>query len=191
MPTLQLHDRIMTESRQIEGLGQDADTVTLAQLIEDFRGYGQNARELVASSNVAIPLTGTTDETLLVAVALPPLGPNDQVMITALWSYPNSGNIKVPRIRFHTASGTGGTLVGNLSLTTTASVRMIVEGGNRGATNSQFWGSTTGGTAASSGAIPTTSLDTTVTTYLNFTGDLADVGETITLESYRVEILRV
>lgn len=146
---------------------------------------------LVRASGVAIPHTGMTGETLLVSVALPPLGPNDQVLISALWSYTNSANTKNPRIRFDSASGIGGTLIANLSVTTTASVRFMVEGANRGATNSQVWGVTVGGTAASTATIPATALDTSVPTYVNFIGVLANSGETITLEQYRVSVVRV
>jgi len=152
---------------------------------------GGNYRQLVAAANVAASITGTLTETNLATVTIPALGANDQVVVVSAWSYPNSGNAKVPRIRFHTASGVAGTVVANGSATTTTAMRLNVEGGNRNATNSQIWALATGGMAATNNANVTTTLDTTVPTFLNFTATLADTGETITLQSYRVEIIRV
>jgi hypothetical protein len=152
---------------------------------------GGNYRQLVAASNVAASITGTLTETNLATVTIPALRANDQVVVVSAWSYTNSGNTKTLRIRYHTASGTSGTVVSNGTPTTTAAQRLNIEGGNQNATNSQSWALLTGGTAATGTTSATTTLDTTVPTFLNFTATLADTGETITLQSYRVEIVRV
>ena len=149
------------------------------------------SRTRIASSAVALTHTGNTDETALVSVVIPPLGPNDQISVTLLWTYTSSGNTKAMRARYDTDAGASGTVVCANSATTTAADRDTFIGGNRNATNSQIWGMFTGGAGGSSSANVTTTRDTTAVTYLNITAQLADAGESITLEQYLVELIRV
>jgi hypothetical protein len=153
--------------------------------------YQAPVRQLLAASNSTVTHTGDTSETALVNVRIPPLGPNDQIIISLLWSYTNSANVKTFRIRLSTTSGTGGTAMMSLVPTTTAAQRVILEIGNRNATNSQVSGMGTGGTAASSGSFNTASVETSAGGFLNLTATLANSGESINLEMYRIELVRV
>lgn len=150
----------------------------------------QPSRTRIASSGVALTHTGDTNETALVSIPIPVLGPNDQVAVSLLWTYTNSGNTKTTRARFHTAAGTSGTVVCTNTPTTSATDRDEFVGANRGVTNSQIWGVVTGVTTISSVANVATTLDTTAVTYLNVTAQLASAGESITLEQYLVELIR-
>ena len=150
---------------------------------------GGNYRQLVATSGAALSHTGNTSETALVSVPIPPLGPRDRIVCVLTWAYTNSANIKNLRVRYHTAAGTSGTQV-CISAPTTTSQTQILNGQNRAATNSQIWGPGGGTTTASGIAGAATTLDTTAVTYLNITATLADAGETITLDSYLIEIVR-
>ena len=151
---------------------------------------GGNYRQLAGGSAVALSHTGDTNETLLTSVTIPPLGPNDQIAISALWQYPNSGNTKTLIVRFGTSSGVTGTVLASHASTTSLAMRWLVEGGNRNARNSQIWGTGGANVGTSPAANVVTALDTSVPTFINFTAQLASGAETITLAQYRVEIVR-
>lgn len=155
-----------------------------------FEGRLAPSREPLAASAAAISHTGGTNETALVSIAIPPLGPKDHILVDLQWGYTNSGNNKTLRSRFHTEAGTSGTVVCTTVGTTTAADRDIFRGANRDAVNSQIWGMATGGAVSSSSGNVATSVDTSVGAYLNITAQLANSGETITLDSYLVEIVR-
>lgn len=142
--------------------------------------------QVLAASAMAVSLTGSTAKTTLATVTVPggAMGANGVLRITSLWSHTNSANNKTPRIEF------GGTQYYGAALTTTATSRMYHTIANRNAENSQVggttsefnWGSTTG-------ALTTSSQDTSADKDLVFSGQLANGGDTIALESYLVEVL--
>lgn len=137
----------------------------------------------LAQSAVAVSHTGNTTETTLATIAVPAnmMGPNGALRINAQFSHTNSANNKTSRIRL------GATEFAGTVQTTVAGSRIAAIIQNRNVANSQvggFYGSS-GGSAAVTAAI-----DTTVSQNLTITGQLASAGETITLESYTVEILR-
>jgi hypothetical protein len=112
------------------------------------------------------------------------MGPNGMLRITSLWSHTNSANSKTPRVEFAGTQFYGG------SFTTVATSRMSRTIANRNAANSQVggpasgtfnWGSTTA-------AVTTSSINTSIDQDLVFSGQLANSGETIALESYLVEL---
>lgn len=139
----------------------------------------------LAQSAVAVPLTGTLTETTLATITIPAntLGANGQLELEALFSYTNSANSKTLRAKF------GGTQYLNLTLTTTAASQSLVRIANRNAANSQV-GNIVGsnGFGNSSGTLVTSAIDTAADVNLTITGQLANTGETITLESYIVRV---
>jgi hypothetical protein len=140
------------------------------------------------SSAVAVSHTGTTGETTLATVKVPgrSIGPNGVLRITSTWSHTNSANIKILRAKF------GGTTFGSISATTTATFRMQQEIHNRNASNSQGGYGTggTGGWSTTTGSPITAAIDTTADQNVVFSIELANAGETATLESYTIEVLR-
>ena len=141
------------------------------------------------SSAVAVPLTGSTSETALATIAIPAgaMGANGILRITPLWSWTNNGNTKTLRIRL---GGISGTIFYALATTTSASQRGQTQIANRGAQNSQISQPDTMGAYGLSGtANKTGTIDTSAAQDLVITGQLGVGTDTITLESYLVEIL--
>ena len=149
-----------------------------------------SSSKIVAQSGVAIPLTGTTAETALatISIAAGLMGANDSLLITTLWSYTNSANAKTPRVRLGGISGTAFTV---LPLTTTATSQALTRITNRGSVSSQV-GANTGNTGfvSSASAIVTANINMANSQDLVISGQLSSASETLTLESYTVELVR-
>jgi hypothetical protein len=142
---------------------------------------------IVASSGVAAPITGTTDETALATIAVPAglLKANDKFRITTLWSHTNSGNAKTLRVRY---TGILGTAYMGPAPTATALSQWITTIHANNATNAQKgFSAVSNPYSASTSALVTSSVDTTAATSIVISGQLANTGETITLEGYTVE----
>ena len=148
-------------------------------------GIGLKSAGVVAQSAVPASVTGTLSETTLATIPIPAgaMGVNGRLRITASYSYTNSANSKQLIVRF------GGAVVRGSTRTTSAQDNFIDMLANRGVANSQFYALafTTGASAA--GIQATSAIDTTQAQNLTLNGTLANIGETITLESYTVEIL--
>jgi hypothetical protein len=145
---------------------------------------------VLAASATPQSVTGTISETTLATVAIPAglMTANGQLRIRTLWSYTNSSNNKILRVRL---GGTSGTIFLGPTLTTTAGAQIDTQTRNRNAQNSQvgfnFGGST--GLGTTTGTPTTGSVDTSAAQDLIISGVLANTGETITLESYTIELL--
>jgi hypothetical protein len=205
-----------TAQRATLGLGtiatQDANNVTITggsvsgitDLAVADGGTGAST-DRAAAQNLKVPyvvaqsaatgmsVTGTGSETALATIAIPAgaMGANGRLRITAHWTYTNSVNNKTLRIRFGASgAGTGGTLYVSSTATTTAGYRYQLEIANRNAANSQvaFTGATGGWSTSGTGSV-TSTIDTTAASEVVISGVLANTGETITLESYQVEII--
>lgn len=141
-----------------------------------------------SSVAVAIPNSALTTEQTYVTVTVPAgaMGANGLLRITTVWTYTNSANNKTMRVRF---GGTSGTQYTSATSTTTASLRTQCQIGNRNATNSQVGGSiVSAGFGTSTGANQTSAVDTAASVDLVISGQTASAGETLTLESYMVEL---
>ncbi len=144
---------------------------------------------ILANSAVAVPHTGNTNETIIVSVPIPAgaMGPNSRLRATIVWSYTNSANTKTLRLRL---GGAAGTLHHSLAVTTTAVYRLQTEIANVNSMASQKSNATmTGGWGTSTGSIATGAIDMTVAQTLDIIGTLANSGETISVESYLVELI--
>lgn len=143
---------------------------------------------VIGASGVAVPVTGTTSETSLAGITIPAnaMGPNGILRITALFSYTNSANNKTLRYRF--GNGLSGTIFAASVLTTTAATRLTQTIQNRNSASSQIGGLVNGSLGGTSSASITGTIDTTASKTLTISGQLANTGETITLESYIVEL---
>lgn len=144
---------------------------------------------ILGSSGAAAGVTGTTSETQLASITVPAgaMGKNGAVGITTLWSYTNSANGKTVRVRF---GGPSGVAYQTLVATTTATLQtqtIIINNNSTGAQKA-FTGLTLP-YATSTSALTTSSVDTTAATTIYISGQLASSGETITLESYTVELI--
>lgn len=140
--------------------------------------------QIAGQSSVAVAHTGDTNETTLATITIPAnrLGKNGRMRITAQFSYTNSANNKIIRVRF------GNTQFYAATLTTTTHTKVIVDIGNRNSASSQVGGSlVAAGVGSSASTMPTGTVDTTADRNVTLTGQLANTGETVTLETYSVE----
>ncbi|CAN5578582.1 hypothetical protein BH10PSE14_BH10PSE14_06870 [soil metagenome] len=138
-------------------------------------------------SGVSASVTGTTTETTLATCTIPAnaIGPNGQVEIQTLWSATNSANTKTFRAKF------GGTAYYAAPLSTVTSLAAITRITNRNSASSQVGmaSNTTAGFGQNNGTgVTTSAVDTTASVNIDFTAQLTNTGETITLESYLVRV---
>ena len=140
---------------------------------------------ILAQSGAAIAHTGTTAETTLVTVTLPggAMGTNGSVEIEALWSYTSSANTKTGRMKF------GGTSFQTTSPTTTVTLAQRTRVTNRNSVSAQV-GGPSGATmiGATNTAVTTASINTAASVDITITAQLANSGETMTLESYCIVV---
>lgn len=143
----------------------------------------------LAASAVGVSGAADTNENTLATVTIPAgaMGANGRLRITTLWSITSSGNNKTLRIRL---GGIAGTAFFSIALTTSASSADQREICNRSAQNSQI-GKSTGSTpwGGTANAVTSGAIDTSAAVDLVITGQKAAAGETLTLESYLVELL--
>lgn len=142
--------------------------------------------KVVAASGSAQSVTGTVAKTTLATIAIPAnsMAANGVLRVTAQWSFTSSANNKTTSIDF------GGTNFQAWVNTTVASARTQVEIHNRNATNSQVsTAANNSGFGSSTSTSLTGAIDTTAAQNVVLSGTLANTGETITLESYTVEVL--
>lgn len=143
---------------------------------------------ILGQSGAAVSGAADTAENTLATVSVPAgsMGVNGVVRVTSLWSYTNSANNKTLRVDF------GGFDFLSNAATTTVGTQTLTLIRNRNATNSQvgFTNATFGAIGTTTGTATTCAVDTTAAVSLTLTGQKASAGETLTLESYTVELLR-
>jgi hypothetical protein len=146
--------------------------------------------QVLAASAVAVSHTGDTSETTLASITVPggAMGPNGILRVTTLWSFAGSGT-KRARIVF------GGEAYGHVDFTTATVYRDQRLIHNRNAENAQIGFTAAsppavGGWGSHTGAPDSSTVDTSMDQNLVLSGTLIDnAGDTITLESYLVELL--
>ena len=144
---------------------------------------------ILGASAVAVSGPADTNENILATITVPAgaMGLNGILRVTTLWTVTNSGNLKTLRARL---GGIGGTDYMTIGLTAALSHHHVVMIRNRGAANSQI-GFTPSSIPfnTSTGANITSAIDTSAAQTFVITGQKASAGETITLESYLVELI--
>ena len=141
----------------------------------------------LASGGAPIPLTGTTSETDYVLVTVPggAMGPNGMIRITTLVSTSSTNaNAKNIRYRF------GGSAFQNFSVASIRMVETMRRVTNRNSQSSQVIEAPGALTYATSTEVPATAaVNTAVDFDIRITGLLGNAADTMTLESYLIEIL--
>jgi hypothetical protein len=144
---------------------------------------------VLAKSAVAVTHTGDTTETALATITIPAgaLGPNGAIRITSLMQNNNNANAKTLRYRFGTISGTD-----YLGYSTTTNIthqgQRLIQNRNSASSQIAFPAGITNAYAATNVAPTTSAVNTAVSTTLVITGQLANAADTVTLESYLVEL---
>lgn len=153
--------------------------------------YGPpSIRVLGMSAGASSALTGTASETTLATLTIPgnTIGPNGILRIYSLWSNTNNANSKTCRIRLGGLSGTIFAEVANSSIAVVEDFRLIK---NLNATNSQITAPAAKQYAGISGSAATLgAVNTTVSQDLVFTGQLANTGDSLTLQMWLVELIQ-
>lgn len=147
---------------------------------------------VLAMSHVAsTPLTGTTAETAMASITIPggALGPNGVIQVQVLATWTKSTNLKTVRIRY---PGLGGEsyYAPQISAATSGTTNgrpVLIR--NRNNTGSQIGEARAVAVGGNQTDPVTSTADTTQDTSLVITGELANAGEQITIESYIVQIL--
>lgn len=142
----------------------------------------------LAHSNVAVAITGTTDETAAATIAIPAgaMGANGRLRITTHWHFTNSGNSKTLRVRL---GGVSGTMFYEQGVTTFQSLHGVTNIANVNSASIQYGHpDDTAGFGAIAAAPVTGAINTALAQDLVISGQLADSGETITLAGYLVEL---
>lgn len=146
---------------------------------------------LLGTSAVAVSHTGDTAEFTAATITVPNdlVGPNGFIEVEHCWTANNSTNTKTARTRF---SGISGTPIAaqNMNSSNTITQTHKVRIHNRGATNSQLFGTVAGagagGWGTSNGSFQTGTVDTATSTTIVLTIQLAVSTDTLTLEAYTV-----
>jgi len=142
---------------------------------------------VLARSFAPASVTGTLAETDLATIDIPAglMGPNGVLRIVCFWSFTNSANTKTVRNRF------GASPLSSLQVTAIGSSRTTSYAFNRNAENSQLGSTATQGISdgSSAGAWTNLAVDTTVAQTIRITAQLANAGESVTLEGYMVEVM--
>lgn len=145
---------------------------------------------LLAASAVAVPLTGSTVETALATITIPAgaMGLSGAVEVRASLSNNNSANTKAIRIRF---GGLAGTVYFTTSVSTSVSLEAARRIRNRSSASSQVGSASSTATApgSSSGALVTSTVDTSADASLVISGQLSNAADSVTLEGYEVWLL--
>jgi hypothetical protein len=149
-----------------------------------------SAVTILGASAVAVSGAADTNENILATINVPAgaMGLNGILCVEWIMSHTNSANNKTLRVRL---GGISGTVFATFVNTTSGGHRDNRQIANRGAANSQAcWSNgNTPFPGAVTNALTTGAIDTSVAQTLVITGQKATAGETLTLESYLVELI--
>lgn len=146
-----------------------------------------NGDVTLACSNASPSLTGTLSETALATYTIPGglMSATSELEIVTLWTYTNSANTKTLRIRL---GGIAGAIFYGAAPTTTASCQAFTIIRNAASTSSQIGmaSGSSSGLGSSTISLSTGSRDITADQDLVFSGQLTNVGESISLIGYSI-----
>ncbi|MBR8161982.1 hypothetical protein KDW98_12495 [Burkholderia vietnamiensis] len=166
-------------------LGEFKRLLALCGYPQSWAAVG-SIRKVIARSAAPASVTGTTSPTTLASVNIPAgaMGANGALMITMRWSSTNNANTKTTTVKLGSASTYAPSFAGSAG----AGETMWIE--NRNSQSSQLWTpSTVSVSGTTSTAVGTSSIDTSQAQTLSIIGTLANASDTLTLESYNVELI--
>lgn len=166
--------------------------MTAVTTIAGGRGPYEQTHTIIAASAAPASAAADTSENTLATITVPAgvMGNNGIIRVTTLWTVTSSANNKTVKIYL---GGLAGTTYLSVTLTAVASYQPMTIIRNRGTSNSQVGGpdAATASISSSTDGVSTSSIDTSASTTIVITGTKASSGETLTLESYLVELIRV
>lgn len=195
--TLVEHNNDGTHAATVARSGINSDITRLTGLTTPLTrgqggtGYAQAVAPIFAFRHTPVSVTGNTNETELYGATIPggTMGANGVLKITLTFSFTGSTNNKTLKFKF------GGVAIWSHGQATAANVggqevKLVI---NRNSESVQIWTAATtmlgiGGTAQAAHTVG--AINTAVDQAISVTGQLASAGETITLESVMVEVLK-
>ena len=170
--------------------------LTPAQIETYIAGLGRTFAKdaglmyVLAHSSVAVNCPADTSEDTLATVTVPAgaMGANGLVRVTTLWTVTNNANAKSLYVRF---GGTSGTqfLAYNAASTNLMQNQVIIRNRNSQSSQVGFYQSQPNSFSnPGSGAIQTAAIDTSASADIVIRAQKATAGDTVTLESYLVEL---
>lgn len=146
----------------------------------NFRSYPQ----ILACSAVPASYTGATAETTIATITVPggSMGPNGALRITTLWTTTNSAGTKTGRVKFN------GTAYTTFQHTTSVGAQLLTVIRNRNSQSSQVGAGNNLYYSAGGTAHPTSTHDTSGNLDITITGQHSNGADTITIDSYIVEV---
>jgi hypothetical protein len=145
------------------------------------------AQPIVLTSTGAVTLTGIVPETNMLALRIPGglMGRNGVIEVKGIFGNTNSAGNKTITVRWTSVAGSvsGGPTGTAAAVTTTTATQMMWIFRNNNATNSQqfFQAIATAPFGNTAPGVGVAAIDTTVDSYLNFNGTVANAGDTLTL----------
>lgn len=180
-------------------VGPSAESVPLSGFMESLLSTLSAATAVKAlktwavlgNITTAVTVPAVTTETVLAVIEVPAglLGTRGRIRATVCTGHNNDASSKTVRVRWNDKGDASGTVLQSTTTATTAFLQLTAEIWNTGAHNTQRFraGAVMGGAGAA--AIGSAALDTNgVPTYLVATGQKADATDTLTLESFYVEV---
>ncbi len=156
----------------------------ISGFIKDTEGW-----RVLPPSTTAVSVTNTLTETALATITIPAgaMGPTGLLMVTAVLDGTDSANAKTWRLRL---GGLAGTEFANYSLTVSATgvLHRIIWNANNAASQKSFASNSSNAYGNSTSAPATGAVNTAVAQDLVISGQMAALAETMTLESYLVEV---
>lgn len=144
---------------------------------------------VLAQVGAALVAPANTAENILATIIIPAnmIGVNGSVRIWTLWSMTNNANVKTYRVRL---GGISGTIFQQLAGVSLAQFSALCRIANRGSVSSQVGQDPAiNGIGSSTVAITTSSVNTGIDSTIDITAQKATGGDTVTLESYSVEVV--
>lgn len=148
-------------------------------------GIGLKSAGVLAQSGAPSSVTGTLTPTTLATIVVPAnaLKTNGSLRIRIYASWANNANGKTLALSF------GGQTVITTTQTTNQGMRMDIDINNQGVANAQVVFPSINSFSQTGTAPSVLSVDTTQSQNLLVVGTLANVADTITLQSYVVELI--
>lgn len=181
-----LNDETVAGYRFGKGAIARLDSATEAQLIAaaDAENYPLISQpvEVLSSSALAASCVSVAFDEILASFTIPAgiLGPNSILQIEPLWTFTNSANNKITKVKV------GSSTVYSATRTTSVKEGPLVVLANRNSLASQIQPYDNAYVTAGSGTPATYTIDFSVAVTVQITGQRANSGDALTLEYYRV-----
>jgi hypothetical protein len=164
------------------GVLDPADIVPVVQSGTTKKATVAQIGGVLDQSAVAVAHAGDTTETTVATIAIPAIGANGRIAVRADFTYTNSANVKTLKVKL------GGTTILTLTPSTTAGLALELFISNRNSNTSQRWSERHFFSGSLGAQFGTSAVDLSAGANLTISVQLANAGETVTLEARQVKV---